>query len=80
MRSAPQVLTINFVRVSAGIVTGTIDPYRSPDCSCLLLTVFRGRLTGERIEGEFVSRHSEHLSMEQKGTWWATRVKRVVAP
>lgn len=74
-RQANQVLTIRFVRVTGSTVSGTIEPYPSPDCSCQLITVFRGDLRGDRIEGTFRSHHSEHETPVQQGTWWATRTK-----
>jgi len=74
-RQANQVLTIRFVRVSGSTVTGTIEPYPSPDCSCQLITVFRGELRGDRIEGSFRTHHSEHETVAQQGTWWANRTK-----
>jgi hypothetical protein len=80
MRTAPQVLTIAFVRVSGGMVSGEIQPYRSPDCGCLLSTVFRGEIRGDRIEGDFVIRHSDHNMAPQKGTWFANRAPRVSSP
>ena len=46
-----QALTIRFVRVSGGLVTGTIDLYPSPDCECVLLTRFEGEQKGDRICG-----------------------------
>jgi hypothetical protein len=58
-RSSPQVLTISFVRVRDGWVSGTLDPYRSPDCSCTLVTTFTGQLDGDRIRGTFVTRHED---------------------
>jgi hypothetical protein len=75
-RTANQVLTIRFVRVTGTTITGTIDPYPSPDCSCQLITVFRGELRGDRIEGSFRTHHSEHETVAQQGTWWATRSKK----
>lgn len=74
-RQANQVLTIRFVRVSGSTVTGTIEPYPSPDCNCQLITVFRGELRGDRIEGSFRTHHSDHETVAQQGTWWATRTK-----
>jgi hypothetical protein len=73
MRTAPHVLTIAFVRVSGSSISGTIDPYPSPDCSCTLTTVFRGQIEGDRIAGEFLIRHSGHEMAAQQGTWWAER-------
>jgi hypothetical protein len=73
---APQVLTITFVRVSGNVITGTIDPYPSPDCECALLTTFRGEITGDRVEGSFITHHSGFDSGAQKGTWWATKTRK----
>lgn len=70
-----QVLRIRFVRVVGSTVVGTMDPYPSPDCECLLLTTFRGELSGDRIEGAFLVHHSGHEMTAQKGTWWAKRTK-----
>jgi hypothetical protein len=70
---APQVLSITFVRVSGNEVTGTIDPYPSPDCECQLMTTFRGVITGDRVEGSFITHHSGFDMGAQKGTWWAKR-------
>lgn len=70
-----QALTIRFVRVSGGLVTGTIDLYPSPDCECVLLTRFEGEQKGNRISGSFTIHHSGHDSAPQKGTWWVERKK-----
>jgi hypothetical protein len=48
------VLTISFVRVPDGWVSGTLDPCASPDCACTLITTFTGHLNGSRITGTFV--------------------------
>lgn len=72
-RDHSQVLTIKFVRVEAGRVTGAIDPYPSPDDGTMLLTVFRGLLKGDRVEGEFVILDSVNDRPPRQGTWWATR-------
>jgi hypothetical protein len=76
-QAAHQVLTIRFVRVSAGVVTGTIDPYPDPDpnSGCELLTVFHGTLSGNRISGTFRTNHVGHDSPLQEGTWSVTRGK-----
>lgn len=79
-RALPEVLTIRFVRVSGSTVSGTINPYKSPDCSCLLSTIFRGEILGDRIEGDFLIRHSEHDSGAQRGTWWVKRIPKRAAP
>lgn len=73
--TAPKVLTISFVRVSTNVVSGTLEPYPSPDCGCTLSTVFQGTIKGDRIEGKFTTIHSDHMAPQQQGTWWATRKK-----
>jgi hypothetical protein len=74
-QAANQVITIRFVRVSGSTVSGTMDPYPSPDCSCQLVTTFKGELKGNRIEGTFRTVHSTHDTPTQQGTWWVTRTK-----
>lgn len=69
----PQVLQIAFVRVATNVVSGTLNPYKSPDCGCTLTTVFRGSITNNRIEGTFTTAHSDPMAPQQKGTWWVTR-------
>lgn len=51
----PQVLNISFVSSSGGTVTGTIAPYRDPQCDCDVQTTFVGTVSGETIEGTFTS-------------------------
>ena len=45
-------LTINFVRVAEGRVTGTLAPYADPETGVQLFTAFDGLLRGNVIEGE----------------------------
>jgi hypothetical protein len=73
LANVSRALSIEFVRVSGSMITGTIEPYPSPDCECTLLTVFRGELVGDRIVGSFTTHHSGMEVAAQKGTWWATR-------
>jgi hypothetical protein len=72
-RDRTQVLTIKFVRVEAGHVTGAIDPYPSPEDGTLLLTVFRGAIKGDRVEGEFMILDCVNDRPPLEGKWWATR-------
>jgi hypothetical protein len=51
-----QVLTIRFVRLEADRVTGSLDPYRDPDCGCTVFTSFEGTLAGDRLQGTFETR------------------------
>lgn len=73
MKPVPRVLTIKFVRVEGGRITGAIEPYTSPDCECMLFTVFRGELRGDRIEGDFLILHTASDTPPRSGTWWAAR-------
>jgi hypothetical protein len=69
---AVQELTIRFVAVEGGEVTGELDPYRDPDCDCRAYTRFRGRLRGDVVEGTFVTRTTQDAGPVQ-GTWKVTR-------
>jgi len=65
-------LTITFVRISAGRIRGTIDPYRDPDCGCPVQAVFTGVVHGDRVEGEFeVVGPPGHPT--RAGRWWVVR-------
>jgi hypothetical protein len=50
------VLTIRFVRVEQGHVSGTLDPYADPQTGARLLTTFRGQLNGNSIAGTYTTR------------------------
>lgn len=50
------VLTIRFVRVEAGHVSGTLDPYADPQNGQRLLTTFTGELKGNTITGSYTTR------------------------
>lgn len=69
---APTVLTIRFVRVDGGRVSGRLDPYVEPDCACTLLTVFNGELKGDTLSGAYMSR-LQTTGEEQHGRWKVTR-------
>jgi len=69
----PQAIPIRFVRAEGRSVEGQLAAYRDPDCGCLLTTLFRGRfITPDRIEGSFVSLHSESRQ-EVRGGWRVVR-------
>jgi hypothetical protein len=67
---ASQLLTIRFVKAEKGKVSGTLDPYWDPDCSCEVTTTFVGRVRGDTVEGTFTS---ERTAGRVFGTWKATR-------
>src|SRR5438132_8948517 len=50
-RPRSAVLTIRFVRVTGGRVTGTLAPYADPETGARLFTTFKGRLDGDTIAG-----------------------------
>ena len=50
------VLTIRFVRVEHGHVSGTLDPYADPQTGARLLTTFSGELSGKTITGTYTTR------------------------
>jgi hypothetical protein len=70
-----EVLTIRFVSASGGTVTGSLDPYRAPDCDCILTTRFSGRQDGDRITGTFVTT-GDPVHEQLTGRWQVTRQPR----
>ena len=68
----PQVLTIRFVHLMGGEVVGELDPYRDPDCGCLLRTTFRGEVEGDSVVGTFAT-EAEEPYHDAEGTWHARR-------
>jgi hypothetical protein len=71
--SAPptaELLSVRFVRAEGETVTGTLDPYWDPDCSCEVTTTFVGAINGDRIAGTFTSMRT---AGRVSGTWKATR-------
>jgi hypothetical protein len=70
--SLPEVLTIRFVAVEAGEITGELDPYRDPGCDCRAVTRFRGRARGDVIEGTFVT-YMARATEPSHGSWKVRR-------
>ena len=50
------VLTISFVQVTEGRVSGTLTPYADPETGVQLFTTFNGRQSGDVIAGTFTTR------------------------
>lgn len=68
----PQTLSISFVRVADGGVSGRLAPYRDPDLGVTVETVFVGRLvTSDRLEGTFTTTGPNGLT--HHGRWRVTR-------
>jgi hypothetical protein len=72
-RLGAQALTIRFVRVANGQVSGTLDPYEDPVCGCMLSTVFTGVVAADHVEGSFVARGPAGRQ-ESTGRWRVERV------
>lgn len=66
------MLTIRFVRASAGAISGMLDPYWDPDRNCQARTVFSGNLVERTIEGTFTTTF-DCGSGEASGRWHVTR-------
>jgi hypothetical protein len=68
----PQTLSISFVRVAEGGVSGRLAPYRDPDLGVMVETLFVGRLVAsDRLEGSFTT--SGPSGMVHHGRWRVTR-------
>lgn len=65
------VLTIRFVRVEHGHVSGTLDPYADPQTGARLLTTFTGELSGNTIAGAYTTRLPSGAT--QTGRWTVQR-------
>src|SRR2546428_1762309 len=68
---ASTVLTIRFVRVEHGHVSGTLDPYADPQTGERLLTAFTGGLSGNTITGNYTTRLPSGET--QSGRWSVQR-------
>jgi hypothetical protein len=76
IRPVMEPLKIRFVRAESGRITGTLDPYKDPDCGCTLITTFQGEFTSRnRIEGTFFSRGDDIAHVPAEGKWSVTRQK-----
>jgi hypothetical protein len=72
------VIPIRFLRKEGGSLTGTLDPYRAPDCDCIVTTTFQGTFTDSgTIAGTFTTVPSKAGSTITSGTWKVTRVKKL---
>jgi hypothetical protein len=75
VRSLPaaEPLKLRFIRLGEGRVTGTLEPYKDPDCSCMVTTTFEGRFSAPNtIEGRYVTTGVE-FRQETGGRWKVTR-------
>ena len=73
-------LQIRFVRVgSEGVVSGTLEPYPDPGCSCMVSTTFHGTLEGDTLRGTYTTRGPRGHA-ETGGQWQARRVAATPTP
>lgn len=73
-QNSGQPLTIRFVRMNAGLVSGTLAPYNDPDCGCRVITTFQGRFTdANTIEGTYDTRGTGFGHQPAEGQWKVTR-------
>jgi hypothetical protein len=70
--SETEWLSIRFVDVESDSVSGAIEPYTDPLCSCLVRTTFLGRFDGRHLEGTYTSRALAR-EYESGGRWSAQR-------
>jgi len=69
MISSASVLSIEFVRIAGGEISGKIAPYPDPEVpEAMLETQFTGRVDGQWIEGTFVT-YSDRGVSPRRGTW-----------
>ena len=67
-----EVLTIQFVRVTDGSVSGAMDPYWDPERQTQVSTTFHGTLTATTMQGTFRSLYANR-ALESIGHWKVTR-------
>lgn len=71
--SSPQLLAVSFVAIAPDEVTGKLEPYTAPDCSCTVTTTFRGRIVADTLEGTFTT--TAPMLTTQNGKWRMVREK-----
>ena len=76
LRTMPQMLNINFVSATGGVLRGTMDPYTDPSCDCQVQTTFVGRLSGDTIEGTFTTTPQGSSGNITTGRWKMSREKK----
>jgi hypothetical protein len=69
----PEPLKVRFIRLGGGLITGTLEPYVDPDCSCTVSTTFEARFSGgNKIEGTYTTTGRDSRS-STNGKWKVTR-------
>jgi hypothetical protein len=73
MGASHRPLKISFVAVEHDTISGLIEPYTEPSCSCQVQTKFEGTVAGNEIDGTFTTKVVANGS-EMHGTWKVDRV------
>ncbi|MGH7733255.1 MAG: hypothetical protein ACREOE_06025, partial [Gemmatimonadales bacterium] len=68
-----EFLTIRFVRVAAGRVSGALTPYADPETGAAARTHFEGRVAGDTVSGTFTTRFEGASVAGPTGTWQVVR-------
>jgi len=74
-RAQMRVLTIRFVRATGDQVSGVLDPYDDPACSCPVRTEFTGRMVGDTLAGTYETIQVAG-GRATTGQWRVVRTKR----
>lgn len=78
-RALPEPLTIRFVRLDGGRVSGSLAPYADPDCGCSVTTTYEGVFTDPNtIEGTYRTLGVRPGHEPSAGRWKVTRQHRKV--
>jgi hypothetical protein len=76
-QTMPQVLDISFVSAAAGVVRGTMAPYRDPACDCEVQTTFVGTISGDTVSGTYSTAPTgTGKGGVATGTWKIARAKK----
>lgn len=68
-----ELLTIRFVRVAAGRVSGALTAYADPETGAAAHTRFEGTLEGDTVSGTFTTRFERSSASGPTGTWRVVR-------
>lgn len=67
-----RLLQIEFVQARGDSIRGVLEPYTSPECNCVVTTIFAGALRGDRITGIFETGTAAR-GVLARGSWEMTR-------
>jgi hypothetical protein len=72
MGGSKMALKVSFVAVKHDTISGSMEPYTEPTCSCQVQTQFTGTLRGNEIDGTFTTKLLA-TGNELHGTWQVDR-------